>query len=255
MLILLSNDDGVFATGINVLFRELSEVADVWIVAPDREKSASSHSLTLHRPLRVKRIEEKIFAVDGTPTDAVILGVHKILPRVPDLVVSGINEGPNLGEDVTYSGTVSAAMEGCILGIPSVAASLVISGIRNFKVAGIAMLRIVEFIMDKKLPEGVFLNVNIPDVEDIGSIRGIKWTRLGRRKYNNYIHELWDPRGNVFYWIGGLPDEEEEAINDEETDIGAVRNGYISVTPIRYDMTAFDFLESSYRWEWDLGFY
>ncbi|MGB9667897.1 MAG: 5'/3'-nucleotidase SurE [Thermosulfidibacteraceae bacterium] len=254
MLILLSNDDGVFATGINVLFSELSKIADVWIVAPDREKSASSHSLTLHRPLRAKKIEERIYAVDGTPTDSVILGVHKILPREPDFVVSGINEGPNLGEDVTYSGTVSAAMEGCILGIPSVAVSLAISGYRNFKAAARIVVKIMESLFEKRFPDGIFLNINVPDVEDIGEVKGIKWTRLGKRKYNNYIHELRDPRGDTFYWIGGLPEEDEEDSNGEGTDIGAVRKGYVSVTPIRYDMTALDFLEKGI-WEWDVGLY
>ncbi|MEO0279091.1 MAG: 5'/3'-nucleotidase SurE, partial [candidate division WOR-3 bacterium] len=234
-------------------FRALSDVADVWVVAPDREKSASSHSLTLHRPLKVKKIEEKVFAVDGTPTDCVIIGVHRVLPREPDFIVSGINEGPNLGEDITYSGTVSAAMEGCILGIPSVAVSLVLGEFRNYRIAAKVFVELMKIIMFKKLPPGIFLNVNIPDVEDIQDIKGTKWTKLGRRKYSNYIHELWDPRGNVFYWIGGLPVEEEEELNGEDTDIGAVRRGYVSVTPIRFDMTAYDFLEAG-KWDWDVKF-
>ncbi len=250
MVILLSNDDGVFSTGINVLRKFLSEIADVWVVAPDREKSASSHSLTLHRPLRVKQIEEKVFAVDGTPTDAVILGVNKILPSKPDMVISGINEGPNLGDDITYSGTVAAAMEGTILGYPSVALSLAVGEFRNFAAASKVALNIVKWVHENGLPEGTLLNVNVPDVKEYSRIKGVKWTRQGKRIYTDYIYELRDPRGNIYYWIGGFPvDEDPQLGNGEDTDIVAVKSGYVSITPIKLEMTDFAFLEKAKKVE------
>jgi 5'-nucleotidase len=244
MIILLSNDDGVFSTGITVLRKFLSEIAEVWVVAPDREKSAASHSLTLHRPLKVKQIEEKVFAVDGTPTDAVILGINKILPKKPDLVVSGINEGPNLGDDITYSGTVAAAMEGTILGYPSVAFSLAISTFKNFVAAAKAAQKIAQWVHENRLPEGTLLNVNIPDVKEYEKLKGVKWTRQGKRVYTDYIYELRDPRGNIYYWIGGFPvDEDPQLGNGDDTDIVAVKQGYVSITPVKLEMTDFEFLE------------
>ncbi len=243
MVILLSNDDGVNAVGLNILRKELLSIGDVWVVAPDRERSAASHSLTLHRPLKAVEIEPKIFAIDGTPTDAVILGVNKFLPTRPDVVVSGINEGPNLGDDITYSGTVSAAMEGTILGIPSIALSLDISGFRNYRAAAKAAVKIVKWVYEFGLPEGVLLNVNFPDVEEYEDYKGIKWTRQGRRIYTDYISELRDPRGNVYYWIGGLPTEDENLNINDDTDIKAVKEGFISITPIKLDFTDYDFLK------------
>ena len=241
MLILLSNDDGVNALGLHVLKKYLSSLGDVWVVAPDRERSASSHSLTLHRPLRVREVEEKVFSVDGTPTDAVIIGVNKLLPKKPDVVVSGINEGPNLGDDITYSGTVAAAMEGAILGIPSIATSLAVSGFRNFRAAAEAAVKIVSWVLKRGLPDGTILNVNFPDVEEFEDFKGIKWTKQGRRVYTDYIWELKDPRGNVYYWIGGFPVDEDS--NQDDTDIKAVKHGYISITPIKLDYTNYEFLE------------
>ena len=250
MVVLLSNDDGVFSTGMNVLKRFLSEIAEVWVVAPDRERSAASHSLTLHRPLRVKQVEERVFAVDGTPTDAVILGVNKLLPAKPDVVVSGINEGPNLGDDITYSGTVAAAMEGTILGIPSVAFSLALGGYRNFAVAAKVAVSVVKWVLSRGLPEGTLLNVNVPDVKDLSHIRGIRWTRQGRRVYTDYIYELRDPRGNVYYWIGGFPVDDDPVLgNGEDTDIAAVKQGFVSITPIKLELTDFGALEEMRREE------
>ncbi len=244
MRILLSNDDGVFAPGINTLKRFLEGIAEVWVVAPDREKSAASHSITLHRPLKVKKVSERVFSVDGTPTDAVILGINKLLPGPPDIVVSGINDGPNLGDDVTYSGTVSAAMEGVILGYPSVAVSLVVGSFRNFEVAAEVAVRVVKWVMENGLPPGTLLNVNVPDVEDAGQIKGVRWTRQGRRIYTDYIYELRDPRGNLYYWIGGFPVEDDAVLgNGEDTDIVAVKRGYVSITPIKLELTDFAFLE------------
>lgn len=244
MVVLLSNDDGVNAFGLHALRKELSKIADVWVVAPDRQRSAASHSLTLHRPLKVTEIEEKVFAVDGTPTDAVILGINKLMPVKPDIVVSGINEGPNLGDDITYSGTVSAAMEGTILGVPSVATSLAVADFKNYRAAAKAAVRIVEWVCKNGLPEGVLLNVNFPDVREYSDFKGVRWTRQGRRIYTDYIYELKDPRGNVYYWIGGFPVEDHEDNDDgEETDIGAVKKGFISITPVKLDLTDYSMLE------------
>jgi len=241
VIILLSNDDGVRAQGLLVLKDALEDLATVYIVAPDREKSAVSHALTLHRPLRVEKIHETVFAIDGTPTDCIILGVNKLLKERPHLVISGINQGGNMGDDITYSGTVSAAMEGTILGIPSIAISLVIKEYQNYENAARFAKRLVEWIQTTPLPPDTFLNVNVPDVEKYEAIKGIKWTRQGKRIYNDSIYELVDPRGRKYYWIGGEPLEGIE--NDDDTDIGALSKGFISITPIHLDLTDYRALD------------
>ena len=243
MVILLSNDDGVFAQGLVTLKEALEDLGEVYVVAPDREKSAVSHAVTLHRPLRVERIRERIYVVDGTPTDCVILAVNKLLDKRPQLLVSGINQGGNMGDDVTYSGTVSAAMEGTILGIPSIAVSLVVEKHRNYENAALFVRKLVKWMENSPLPEETFLNVNVPDREEYNQIKGVMWTRQGKRVYSDSIYELVDPRGKKYYWIGGVPLEDVD--NGEDTDIGAVSKGYISVTPIHLDLTdyrALDFL-------------
>lgn len=235
MIILLSNDDGVHAQGLLTLKEVLEDLATVYVVAPDREKSAVSHAITLHRPLRVEKIREKVFAVDGTPTDCIILGVNKLLKERPHLVISGINQGGNMGDDITYSGTVSAAMEGTILGIPSIAISLVVKEHRNYENAARFAKRLVEWIQTTPLPPDTLLNVNVPDMEKYEAIKGVAWTRQGKRVYNDSIDELVDPRGRKYYWIGGEPLEGIE--NDDDTDIGALSKGFISITPIHLDLT------------------
>jgi len=235
MVILLSNDDGVYAQGLVVLMEHLQDLAEVYVVAPDREKSAVSHAVTLHRPLRVEKNKDRVFAVDGTPTDCVILAVNKLLKERPDLLVSGINQGGNMGDDITYSGTVSAAMEGTILGIPSIAISLVIEKHRNFKVAAEFAKKLVKWVMQNPLPKNTFLNVNVPDVASYTELKGIKWTRQGKMLYADSIDELIDPRGRKYYWIGGVPLKDIE--NEDDTDIGAVSKGYISITPVHLDLT------------------
>ncbi len=242
LIILLSNDDGVYAQGLLTLKEALSPIAEVYVVAPDREKSAVSHAVTLHRPLRVEQISEKVFAVDGTPTDCVILGVNKLLKERPSIVVSGINQGGNMGDDVTYSGTVSAAMEGTILGIPSIAVSLLVGRYRNYENAARFIVKLVKWIQTTPLPPDTFLNVNVPDAERYEDIKGVAWTRQGKRVYSDSIEELVDPRGRRYYWIGGIPLKDVE--NDDDTDIGAVGKGFISITPIHLDLTDHKALDS-----------
>jgi len=237
-LILVSNDDGVHSAGIAALAEALRDLGQVVVVAPDRERSAVSHSLTLHRPLRVEEIEPGRYAVDGTPTDCVNLGVNGILPRRPALVVSGINKGANLGDDVTYSGTVSAAMEGTLLGLPAFAVSLLGRGDFRFEVAARFARRLAAWVFERGLPPDTLLNVNVPapaDAQPDGDgVRGFALTRMGRRRYGDAIVEKVDPRGKKYYWIGG---EELECEDEEGTDFHAVRRGLISVTPIHLDLT------------------
>lgn len=257
-LILLTNDDGIHARGLRSLYQAFKNIAQVYVVAPDRERSASSHSLTLHRPLKVTEVADRFFSVNGTPTDCVALAVNKILPRRPDLVISGINDGPNLGDDVTYSGTVSAAIEGTILGIPSFSISLDTWIIKRsqkdnccdnnlcyFGTGSEVAVIIAEFILENSLPHDTLLNVNVPNLP-LQEIKGIKLTRQGKRIYDNAIQEVYSPTGEKHYWIGGGEPFWEHG---EDTDISAVMNGYVSVTPIHLDLTNYDALRSlSSRW-------
>ena len=233
-LILVSNDDGIHSEGIRELAATLRDVGEVVVVAPDRERSAVSHSLTLHRPLRVEQLEPARYAVDGTPTDCVNLAVNGILPRRPAVVVSGINKGANLGDDVTYSGTVSAAMEGTLLGIPSLAISLLGRDGFRFEVAAAFARRLTAWVLERGLPSDTLLNVNVPAAEDGRAVRAFALTRMGRRRYGDAIVEKVDPRGKKYYWIGG---EELEFEDAEGTDFHAVSQGLISVTPIHLDLT------------------
>ncbi len=241
-VILISNDDGIRSEGIQELAKALKRVGDVYIVAPDRERSAASHSLTLHRPLRVEEVGPRMFAVDGTPTDCVTLAVNGILPVRPDIVVSGINKGGNLGEDVSYSGTVSAAMEGTLLGIPSVAISLVSREKFDFSRAANFAVRLVRHIFRKSLPKDTLLNVNVPAVKDI---KGYRITTQGKRFFSDVVVEKVDPRGKKYYWIGG---DMERWEGGRDADFYAVSKGYISITPIHLDMTNYLSMEELQRW-------
>lgn len=238
-LILVTNDDGFFSRGIQILAETLRELGEVYIVAPDRDRSSVSHALTMHRPLRVDLIKEGCYSVNGTPTDCVVVGVKKILPRQPDLIVSGINKGANLGEDITYSGTVSAAIEGTILGVSSFAISLV--GERPFKyeTASYYALKIARFILERDLPPDTLLNVNVPN-RALQEIRGIKITKQGKRSYENSIHEIFSPWGEKQFWIGGGIVSWQKM---EGTDIQAIMEGYVSVTPLHIDLTNYPALE------------
>lgn len=235
--ILLSNDDGIHATGLKLL----EEVAltlsdDVWVVAPDAEQSGASHSLTMRRPLRMRTVSERHYAVDGTPTDAVLLAVQHVLKdKRPDIVLSGINRGANLGEDVTYSGTCAAAIEATLLGIPAIALSQHADHTNPTKWATAERYaaEVIKQIVAVAWPPDVFVNVNFPDVP-AASVRGIHVVPQGRRKPAGSIEERIDPRGNPYYWIG-LNREVDPVL--EETDVAAVRDGYVSVTPLNVDMS------------------
>jgi len=231
--ILASNDDGIHAEGLRTLVAALKPLGEVTVIAPDREQSATSHSLTLHRPLRVRSTADGILSVDGTPTDCVLLGVHGFLKRPPALVVSGINHGPNMGNDVLYSGTVAAASEGAFLGIPSIAFSLASWDSREYSAAGRVAHDLVKRLLDRGIPRGMCLNVNIPPLP-FEKIRGTKVARLGKRVFRDVIVEKKDPRGKTYYWIGG---ENPTWEPDEASDFHAVSEGYVSVTPLTFELT------------------
>jgi 5'-nucleotidase len=233
MRFLLTNDDGIRATGLAALERALDGLGPIHVVAPDRERSGAGHSLTLHQPLRAASVDATHHAVTGTPTDAVLLAIETLLPDRPDFVISGINHGPNMGEDVTYSGTVAAAMEATILGIPAIAVSL--AGRDEFQFDALQPLvrRIVETLLQVKLGRNQLLNVNIPN-RPPAEIRGVRVTRLGSRQYPDSVVPQTDPRGRPYYWIGGGG---PEWAHDERSDANAVAEGYVSVTPLRIDMT------------------
>jgi 5'-nucleotidase len=235
--ILITNDDGIFSQGIRLLASSLGEIAEVVVVAPDREQSATGHALTLSRPLRMQKVEENWYAVDGTPTDCVNLGVLSLLKdRPPDLVCSGINFGLNMGDDVTYSGTVSATFEGTLLGIPSVAFSQEVAEGFSFAPAAEFARALVEILLTETLPPDLLLNVNVP----AGPIQGVSFTKLGRRVYKQTVVEKLDPRGRKYYWIAGTPQWQRAS----GTDFEAVSSGHISVTPLHLDLTYYPGLES-----------
>jgi 5'-nucleotidase len=245
MRILVSNDDGIFSPGIKALGLAMRALGEVYVVAPDVEQSAVGHGITVRRPLRFKHTQSAGFGeipayrVDGTPADCVVLGVH-LLGR-PDLLVSGINIGVNLGLDLTHSGTVAAALEGTSLGIPSIAFSLDTSGEElDFTEAALWAQRLARLVAEKGLPRGIFLNVNFP----AGTPKGILVTRLSTHHWEDKVVERLDPEGRPYYWIAGTPVGEEE----EGTDLWAVRRGYVSVTPVGLDFTALDFLPEVARW-------
>jgi 5'-nucleotidase len=239
-LILVSNDDGIHSAGLAALADALGSVGDVVVVAPDREQSACSHALTLHRPLRIDEIQPGRFTVDGTPTDCVNLAINAILKTRPALLVSGINRGANLGDDVTYSGTVSAAMEGTLLGIPSIAVSLIGRGTFDFGVAASFATRLAQWVLEHGLPPDTLLNVNVPQEFEGAAPRAVVLTRMGRRRYGDAIVEKLDPRGRKYYWIGG---EDVPFVAEEGTDFHAVHQGLISVTPIHLDLTNYRTLD------------
>ena len=245
MIVLLTNDDGVNAKGLLALKKETSRLGQVWVVAPDREQSATSHSLTLQHPLRINKIGERFYSVDGTPTDAVMLAVHAILKKKPDILISGINHGPNMGDDVTYSGTVAAAMEGTILDIPSIAVSNVNWDARHFEPAARFVSKLARFVLKNGLAKYTFLNVNVPDRRE--PVTEYRITRLGKRVYSDVVIEKIDPRGRNYYWIGEqTPIWERKA---DDTDFAAIKRGHISITPLHLDMTDYDAMEKMKHWK------
>ncbi len=242
-MILITNDDGVYSPGIQILAKRLRELDTVAIVAPDRERSAAGHSMTLHRPLLIEEIKESVYSVNGTPTDCVNIAVKGLLKETPRLVVSGINKGPNLGDDITYSGTVAGAIEGTLLGIPAFAISLAAREDFHFAEAAEVALRTASRILEEGLGAGTLLNINVPNIP-LSGIKGTRITRLGKRIYHQMTVERVDPRGKKYYWIGGgEPDWERE----EGTDLDAIDRSMISITPLHLDLTdyqSFDRLKS-----------
>lgn len=238
--ILLTNDDGYYSAGITALAREFRKFANTYIVAPDREQSASSHSLTLNRPLRVQKISADCYSTDGTPTDCVMLAVHLFFKKSrPDMIVSGINHGPNMGDDITYSGTIAAAIEGSYLRIPSMAVSMVgyIPGTSMIRAARF-VVKLVKAFPNLKLDPSVFLNVNLP--KDNGrAYAKFKFTAPGIRRYRDIVIRKTDPRGKSYYWIGGTPKWKTTAGSDFES----VSRGFVSISPLRPDFEESDSLK------------
>jgi 5'-nucleotidase len=232
-MILVTNDDGVYSPGIQMLAKRLRDLDAVVIVAPDRERSAAGHSMTLHRPLLIEQIKDGVYSVNGTPTDCVNIAIKGLLTETPRLVVSGINKGPNLGDDVTYSGTVAGAIEARILGVPSFAVSLAAREDFRFAEAAEVAFRVAGSIFEHGLSADTLLNVNVPNLP-VQEIAGTAITRLGKRIYHQMTVERIDPRGKKYYWIGGgEPDWERE----QGTDFDAVDRNLVSITPLHLDLT------------------
>lgn len=249
MRIMVANDDGITAPGIRALAVALAKEHEVHVLAPDRERSATGHALTLHRPLTAEPHDldpalASAWAITGTPSDCVKLAVGAILREPPDLVVSGINRGPNLGADVLYSGTVSAAMEGVINGLPAVAFSLATFSDRGYEQAADFAVSLVRQLAGRTLPPKFLLNVNVPAQEG-EPYAGVRVTKLGVRKYKDVFEHRQDPRGRTFYWLAGEAIEEGE---DPDSDVVAVRSNYVSITPIQYDLTYYPMLEPIKGW-------
>jgi len=249
MNILVTNDDGILAPGVALLADVCRQVGTVTVVAPDREQSGTSHSLTLHRPLRPARRPDGAWQVDGTPTDCVMLAVETLMAERPDFVLSGVNHGQNMGEDVLYSGTVAAAMEGLALGIPSIAISFAGGDLRadltHLAKQVPVLTRLLRHVASlPAFPPNTLLNVNLPPVED-GQVKGFRLTRLGRRVYSNSITPMRDPWGREIFWIGG---GHASWTGEEDSDFRAIEEGYVSVTPLQLDLTHYNVLEGAATW-------
>jgi 5'-nucleotidase len=241
MVILLSNDDGIHSEGLMALEESVRHVGEIYTVAPDRAQSSMSHALTLHRPLRVHELGTRRLSVDGTPVDCVKLALTGLLPVRPELVISGINKGPNLGDDIIYSGTVSAAIEGALLGIPAIAVSLVTFKDFDFCAAAEFTATLIQRIAERDIPPKTLLNVNVPPIPK-RDLKGWRVTRMGKRHYSENIVERVDPRGVKYYWIGG---DDLGFSNDDGTDCQTVHEGYISVTPLQVDLTDYKLLQNN----------
>ena len=244
MKILLSNDDGFLAPGLRCLAKELSAIAEITIVAPDRNRSGVSNSLTLDRPLQIMRHGEREYSVNGTPTDCVHLAITGLLKDMPDMVISGINEGSNMGDDVLYSGTVAAAMEGRFLGFPAIAVSLAGAEMRHYSTAASIIRSIVENIGVNPIQNSSILNINVPDLP-LSEILGMKMTRLGARHLARPMLESVNPRGQPVYWVG-LPGEQQDA--GVGTDFFAINSGCVSVTPLQLDLTKYEEVTALQPW-------
>ncbi|MDP1673788.1 MAG: 5'/3'-nucleotidase SurE [Burkholderiales bacterium] len=244
MRILLSNDDGYFAPGLAALEQALSLLGTVTVVAPERDRSGASNSLTLDRPLSVRRAGNGYYYVNGTPTDCVHLAVTGLLPDLPDVVVSGINHGANMGDDTIYSGTVAAATEGFLLGIPSIAVSLVAAGQDHFETAARVAAELVDRFMRHRVEGSVLLNVNVPDVP-YAALQGVQVTRLGKRHKAEPVVKASTPRGETVYWVGAAGGVQDAG---EGTDFHATASNRVSVTPLQMDLTRFTQMETVQHW-------
>jgi 5'-nucleotidase len=229
--ILITNDDGIHSPGLSALKQALAPLGRVVVVAPDRDNSAISHALTMNRPLKLTQLETDLYSLDGTPTDCVSIGLSKVLERKPELLVSGINSGPNIGDDITYSGTVSAAIEGTMYAVSSMAVSMAGEAPFNYAKADTIVRALAEKVIRYGLPANTLVNVNIPNIQ---KPKGIRVTRQGRRIWQQAVHEVKDPRGRVHYWIGGgtpLLD------SGRDTDVQVLSEGYVTISPIHLDLT------------------
>ncbi len=247
--ILLTNDDGVYSQGLAALVGEISKIASVTIVAPDRERSATAHAITMHKPLRVEKVDFPVrdvaaWKVNGTPSDCVKIALEALLDFTPDMVLSGINQGPNLGTDVIYSGTVSAAIEAAISGVSAVAFSVTAYENINYNLAANFACKLCNQISKYDFPDDTLLNINIPSITE-EKIKGLYVTHLGTRKYKNSFDKRKDPRGRTYYWMAG---EVVEDLNDVESDVWAIRNNYISITPLKFNLTNYDIIETIRKW-------
>jgi 5'-nucleotidase len=242
--ILLSNDDGYFAPGLVLLAEVLAPLAEVTVVAPERDRSGASNSLTLDRPLAVRKAQNGFFFVNGTPTDCVHIAVTGLLPHLPDVVISGINYGANVGDDTIYSGTVAAATEGFLLGIPSIAVSLVAEGGGHLRTAGRVAAELVARLQKQPLPQPALLNINVPDIE-YERLAGFSVTRLGKRHKAEPVIKSTTPRGDVVYWIGAAGAAQDSG---EGTDFHAIAANRVSITPLQVDLTRYPQLEAVGAW-------
>lgn len=249
MKFLVSNDDGINSEGIIQLATSLRTLGEVVVVAPDMERSATGHAITMHQPLRVRQVilqdlDILAYAVNGTPADCVKMGIDILIEGKPDYVFTGINMGANLGTDVLYSGTVSAAIEGCIMGVKSVAISLLYNGIMDFTYAGKVAVEVGKILSQNDLKPYNLLNINIPNVSE-KEIKGMMVTQLGHRRYIKNYEKREDPRGKAYYWLAG--EIIDESFSDD-TDIEATKNNYVSVTPLHYNLTSYNMMDTLKQW-------
>lgn len=249
MNILLTNDDGIYSEGLIALAEKISEIANVFIVAPDRERSATAHAITMHKPLRVEQVriphcESTSWMVNGTPSDCVKLALESLLDIKPDMVLSGINKGPNLGTDVIYSGTVSAAIEATILGVPAIAFSITAYENIDYDYPACFAKKLCKQLANHDFPKEFLINVNIPPLKE-KAICGVCITHLGIRRYRNTFDKRKDPRGRTYYWLAG---EVIEDVEDSGSDVWAIRNNCISITPIHFDLTRYDIIDYIKKW-------
>jgi 5'-nucleotidase len=245
MILLLTNDDGIISSGLTALEKSLRGIGEIWVIAPDRARSAIGRALTLHRPLRVEKLSSRHFSVNGTPSDCINLAINGLLPEKPTLVVSGINKGANLGDDISYSGTISAAFEATLLGVPAFAISLAARKNFKFQPAALFALKMAQQILRYGLPPDTFLNVNVPDTQG-NAVRTCSITSQGKSIYDNSVIEKVDPRGNKYYWIGGNEIKFQQV---DGSDFQAISNGVISITPLKTDHTNYALIDTLKKWK------